>query len=158
MRICIECAQQDHGGCSYDECDCRRHDPEGHTAEALAKQAIEAQLPIGDAPDWYAQSELLLFETEAADRAISKVEQNAAAWVASANTALRRVATRRRLVTSDDVWLELTRAGVPKPHDTRAMGAVMRNGISEGWLDAAPISGDTRPKVWRSLIAIDQAA
>lgn len=149
--VCLECAQRACGLCTDDQCDCRQHDYDGHVA--AAQRAYDQRIPELDEPDYYAQAELSMFDkAEIERRAISSVGHNAAPWVAAANQALRVVAGRQTRVTSDDVWLELKRTAVPKPHDTRAIGAVMRTGIAEGWIDPSPISADTRPRVWRSLL------
>ena len=150
--VCLECAQQACGLCTDDQCDCRQHDYNAHVA--AAQRAYEMRLPgMPEEPDPYAQSELRLFDrAEVERRAIANVGHNAAPWVAAASQALRRVASRRDRVTSDDVWLELKRVGVPKPHDTRAIGAVMRIGIAEGYIHPEALSADTRPRVWRSLL------
>ena len=148
--VCLECAQQACGLCTDDLCDCRTSDYDAHVA--AAQKAYEMRLPEMPQPDDpYAQAELF-DRAEVERRAIASVGHNAAPWVAAANQALRRVAHRRERLTTDDVWLELKRVGVPAPHDTRAIGAVMRNGIAEGWIDRRPISADTRPRVWRSLL------
>lgn len=151
--VCQECASGACGLCTLDACDCRRTDMDGHVIAAEQAYAEQRPLPTLDAPDWYTQERMpLLDERDAAAGAIAKVKRNAAPWIATATEALRRVALRRTEVTSDDVWLELRRAGVVTPHDTRAIGAVMRHGIEVGWLDPTPVNGNTRPKIWRSAI------
>lgn len=148
--VCLECAQGSCGLCVDDQCDCRQHDYDAHVA--AAQRAYEMRIPgMPEPDDPYAQAELF-DRAEVERKAIASVGHNAAPWVAAANQALRRVAHRRPTLTTDDVWLELKRVGVPQPHDTRAIGAVVRNAIAEGWVHPEAVSPDTRPRVWRSLL------
>lgn len=72
----------------------------------------------------------------ARDASIAQVEDAAcAAWMARAQSALLRVLRKQPEFTTDDVWLEL---GLDdKPHEPRAMGAVIRAAAKAGWCTAA---------------------
>jgi hypothetical protein len=76
------------------------------------------------------QPDLFLAAT-AKTKAIDLVEANAdARWLDEALTAVRLVAARYATFTTDDLWLELAKAGAGKgPHERRAMGAVMRKAV-----------------------------
>lgn len=80
------------------------------------------------------------------DEAISRVEAPAAPWVAVALDTLRRLAVRHATLTSDDVWAELDREGVPRPGEGRAMGAVMKRAMKEGLIVPAGFTQGTDPK------------
>lgn len=164
MYVCASCASTFCGRCEHDGCDCYAEDSKRHEEEYARR--FEFGLPKRDAPDrwheaplaefmsgWYVQPDLPLdTEAVAASKAMASVAANSAPWVAAATEALRRVALKYDRVTSDDVWHELRQAGVTGPHDTRAIGAVMKRGIEAGWLESKPLSGTTRPKVWKSAI------
>ena len=82
----------------------------------------------------------------AKEEAITRVEANAEpGWLAAAWEALRDICAKHgqwARLTSDDVWIALSRSGVEAPHEPRAMGAVMRRAVAEGLLIATP---DFRP-------------
>ena len=66
------------------------------------------------------------------DKYIEQAGENANAdWMDAATAAVRRVCSRVRFFTTDDVWSEL--GSDYKTHEHRAMGAVMRRAKSEGW-------------------------
>ena len=64
------------------------------------------------------------------DEALEQVEGNASLdWLASAESAVRRVGASQRVFTADDVWRKLSEMNVPPPREPRALGAVI-NGLS----------------------------
>lgn len=67
-------------------------------------------------------------------------------WSSFANRALQAVARRQPVVTSDDVWAELERMGIPSPGEKRAMGPVMVAGTREGWITPLGYTTGTNPK------------
>lgn len=70
-------------------------------------------------------------------RAINKVESNAdPAWLAKAYGLLRDLCASQLYLTSDDLWLALDGAGVPVPHEPRALGAVMRQAARDGLIES----------------------
>lgn len=97
----------------------------------------------------------------ARDSAVADVEVPAAPWVAIAREALRAVAERQATLTSDDVWQELERRGVPPPAEGRAMGPVMVRARKEGLIVPMGYTQGTNPKhhadvmrVYRSLVTL----
>lgn len=82
----------------------------------------------------------------ARDEAVRAVAASEAPWVAVAFDALVRVARRRDTLSSEDVWLELDMAGVPRPTEGRAMGPVMVRGVREGVIRLAGFTTGTDPK------------
>lgn len=78
----------------------------------------------------------------AKEEAVSRVEANASRALLDAayDALLSAVIARRGLgfltVTTDDVWAVLAKRGVPGPHEPRAMGPVMRKGVSAGMVKA----------------------
>jgi hypothetical protein len=98
-----------------------------------------------------------------ADRAIVRVDRNADdEWKAAALHAVKLVASRQGVFTTDDVWDVIPR-GYATP-ENRAMGPVMRKAESEGWCrprgDFVPARREgnhQRPlRVWSSLILGEQ--
>lgn len=67
-------------------------------------------------------------------------------WASFASVALRELATTRSILTSDDVWAELDRRGIPRPIEGRAMGPVMVAGVRAGWITASGFTQGTNPK------------
>lgn len=67
-------------------------------------------------------------------------------WAAFARLALHDLAQRRQHLTSDDVWAELDRRGVPRPIEGRAMGPVMVAGTKAGWIMRSGYVRGTNPK------------
>lgn len=62
-------------------------------------------------------------------QAIDEVEQNAKIeWLNKAVEVLTYVAKTNFYFTSDDVWAELNKRGIEKPHSPSALGAVLRRG------------------------------
>jgi hypothetical protein len=95
------------------------------------------------------------------DMAVADVEVRAAPWVAVAREALLAVAERQVSLTSDDVWQELERRGVPAPEEGRAMGPVMKRAMREGVIEPVGYTQGTNPKhhadvmrVYRSLVTL----
>jgi hypothetical protein len=94
----------------------------------------------------------------ARDEAIERVEKHAAErWKVAALGAVRSVAARRPLFASDEVWRQIP-DDAGKPHEPRAMGAVMRRAVREGWIEptddfkpTARVAAHRRPqRIWRS--------
>jgi hypothetical protein len=97
----------------------------------------------------------------AASDAISRVEENASEeWKEAAIGAVRDVAKRMGLFTTDDVWRVLMDRGVTSPHEPRVMGAMMRNAVqleicvaTLDFRSSERVACHTRPlRVWRSLL------
>lgn len=93
--------------------------------------------------------------TELRDEAIAIVEENAGEeWNAEADAALAFIASQHDLLTSDDIWEVLD----SKPHEPRAMGAVLRRGQAAGiitpteswWLSKRPASHRRPIRVWKA--------
>ena len=94
---------------------------------------------------------------DAANEAIDRVNANAdEEWKAAAKRIVREVARANREFPTDAVW----GAGLPKPREPRAMGAVMRWAQSHGLVKntgrivkTAQVSRHNAPvTVWESLI------
>lgn len=94
---------------------------------------------------------------QARDEAIGRVERHAdAAWKAEALEAVKGTASRNAFLTSDDVWQRLT----TRPHEPRAMGAIMRHAVTLGWIapterfiPTLKASQHRQPiRVWKSLL------
>lgn len=101
-----------------------------------------------------------LTAAEAADEAIGRVAANTdPAWMSAALRALRHVASMMPEFTAEDVWDRLDTLDVPPPHERRAMGAILREGVesgiiaSTGRFDASKrAQGHGHPtSVWRAL-------
>jgi len=69
---------------------------------------------------------------EARDAAMADVEVKSVPWRTVAREALEHLALTRPTLTSDDVWQELERRGIPAPDEARAMGPVMKAAMREG--------------------------
>lgn len=67
-------------------------------------------------------------------------------WSSFANRALEAVARRQPVVTSDDVWAELERMGIPEPGEKRAIGPVMVAGTKAGLIAPLGYTTGTNPK------------
>lgn len=88
--------------------------------------------------------------------ALASVEAHNAAWVEAALEAVYRVALRHETFTTDEVWKVL----IDKPHEGRAMGAVMRRAKAKGWIvptstfvATEKVSQHAQPlRQWRSAI------
>lgn len=96
----------------------------------------------------------------ARDEAIQRVDDHAAPeWKALAHKTLREVAAATAEFTTDD----LIRAGLNKPREPRALGAIMRWGVSHGLIEATgrvrrseQVTNHSRPMaVWRSRVYKD---
>lgn len=60
--------------------------------------------------------------------AIDEVEKNAnSVWLHTAQSVVEKLARTKSVFSSDDVWQELDRMQMPRPHEPSAMGAVFRN-------------------------------
>ena len=91
------------------------------------------------------------------DEAMACVDENAdEAWKAAALNAVHWTAKYQAVFTTDDVWKRL----LGKPHEPRAMGAVMRKAKDLGWIAPTDrfiatekISQHRQPiRQWRSLL------
>lgn len=67
-------------------------------------------------------------------------------WRVFADRALQSVAKTQSIVTSDDVWEELDRMGIPRPREGRAMGPVMMAAVRDGTLEPDGFTSGTNPK------------
>jgi len=81
-------------------------------------------------------------------------------WQSFAVIAVETVACAQGRVTSDDVWAELDRMGIPRPPEGRAMGPVMTWAVRSGLLTPEGYTQGTNPRhhadvmrVYRSLVA-----
>ena len=97
----------------------------------------------------------------AGDRAVRRVEQHAdPQWLAEALAALRSVAEKQALFTTDDVWDRLDLEGFGRIAEPRALGAVMRRAAKLGWVEPTDWTRPGRRKVahgrpvrvWRSKL------
>lgn len=67
----------------------------------------------------------------AVDQALAQVEGNASeAWISHALTAVWWAASAYPEITTDEVWGRISW----NPREPRAMGAVMRRAVREGWI------------------------
>lgn len=65
--------------------------------------------------------------------ALAEVEEHADdTWLARARGALNDLVRAGRPFTTDDLWAELDRLGVPAPREPRAMGAVTSGAARDG--------------------------
>ena len=79
-------------------------------------------------------------------------------WREHALEAVRRCAQEHQFLTADDVWQHL--APRQRKGESRAMGAIMRHAVREGWIagtnefvhSARVTSHAARVMKWRSLI------
>jgi len=90
----------------------------------------------------------------ARDAAIDAIGEVTAHWrQAIALPFIRQYAQSHPSVFGEDLW----KAGLPEPHDKRALGKAMIEASEKGWIEAttefrkADVSRSPRP-VWRSLI------
>lgn len=67
-------------------------------------------------------------------------------WRAFADRAIAAVAARRNTVTSEDVWAELDRMGIPRPAEARCMGPAMVAAVKAGLLATMGFTTGTNPK------------
>lgn len=81
---------------------------------------------------------------EARDEALERVHD--APWASFAWPALEAVARRQAVVTSDDLWKELDRRGIPRPIEGRAAGPVMLRGVREGLIQPLGFTTGTNRK------------
>lgn len=100
--------------------------------------------------------------TRRRDEAIARAEQHAVVdWNDEVDRAILRVARRRDLFTTDDIWQELLTAPA-WTHEPRAMGAAMRRAERAGWcsptadwwLSKRPACHRRPLRVWRSLCSV----
>lgn len=98
---------------------------------------------------------------QARDAAIAQVSRNATpAWKKVAADAIRAVANDRYEFTTDDVWVELERAGAGDAREPRALGALMRFAAADGliaptarYVESKRAVNHARPlRVWHSLV------
>ena len=96
----------------------------------------------------------------ARDEALSRVESTSAPWRSFADRAVAAVARRLETLTSDDVWDELERMGIPRPSEGRAMGVVMRKAVKDGLLRPEGFTTGRNPRhhldvarLYRSTVA-----
>lgn len=81
-----------------------------------------------------------MFQTSgeaARDAAIDRVKAAAPLpWVRTALAVVRQVASRGEAFTADEVWVRLEDMDVGPPPEPRAMGAVFRQAVREGYVVA----------------------
>jgi hypothetical protein len=103
----------------------------------------------------------------AREDAITRVDDAASAlWKAQALDAVRCVALIREQFTTDAVWFVLEKCGIAGPREPRALGAVMRRAVTEGFCTSTgEVSKSIRTgchrrplAVWKSCIYRQQAA
>jgi len=89
---------------------------------------------VTDQPDLFSQRTLdPALTRKKRDEAIERVGGNASPeWKAQARAAVVSIAYSQDTFTSDDVWVVLDARGVPRPHEGRALGAVMMALVREG--------------------------
>jgi hypothetical protein len=93
---------------------------------------------------------------ELRDSAIDAVERANTEWIERAYQAVRTLATKNAIFTSDDVWVAVE----GEPREPRAMGAAMRRAALDGIIVATDRTVlSLRPnchrrpiRVWRSLV------
>ena len=92
---------------------------------------------------------------EATDEAVERVRENADnAWMARATAAVEEAGAKSHsgTFTTDDVWDIL---GEDKPHEPRAMGAVMRSLAKQGVIQSeAAYTTSRRPECHRRPIRL----
>lgn len=102
----------------------------------------------------------------AATNAIRTVQMNADAnWMKAAAMTIRWTAYVHETFTTDEVWDGLWDIAVPVPHEPRAMGAALRQAVSDGTIIAtneyrpsARPAAHYRPcRVWKSLVYLGEA-
>lgn len=103
---------------------------------------------------------------EAKEKAIKQAESGAEPlWKKDALAAVGQIASRYELFTADHVWWKLGERG-HLTQDPRALGAIMRNAASNGWIRATDayqpssrIENHRRPvRIWKSLIVGEKVA
>lgn len=94
----------------------------------------------------------------ARDAALSKVEERSAPWRAVAWDALMAVAKRTVVLSSEDVWDELDRWGIPRPVEPRSIGPVMMRAVKEGVLEPLGYDRGTDPKHHRDILRTYRSA
>lgn len=101
----------------------------------------------------------LLGSLSDAEDAIAQAGANAnPSWKQAALEAVRKVALRLPAFTTDPIWAEL--GGFPNTHDSRAMGYIIRQAVSLGYIEntgrterTSRRSNHARPlTVWKSLL------
>lgn len=97
----------------------------------------------------------------ARDEALVRVDRNAdSRWKDHVDRTIRRLASTRAEITTDDVWQALADAGVEPPREPRALGSAMKRAAAAGEIAATDrIVQSARPacharpvRVWRSLV------
>lgn len=86
----------------------------------------------------------LIASVEQRNRALEQVDDPP--WGALAMVAIRALCGRQRHITSDEVWQELDRMGVPRPVEGRAMGPVMVRAHREGLIEPIGFTQGTNPR------------
>lgn len=81
---------------------------------------------------------------ELRDEALERVDDPP--WKAFAVEALRAVAQREDEFSSEDVWEELDRMGIPRPSEGRAMGPVFMAAVKDGSIVLERFDHATNPK------------
>jgi hypothetical protein len=105
------------------------------------------------------------FDADAArvarDEAVHRVDEHAEEdWKAAALDAVRFIAEKRDVFTTDAVWWLLGQQDVEPPHEERALGAVMQAAARQGWIAPTDRTRKSiRPachardlRIWRSLL------
>ena len=75
-------------------------------------------------------------------------------WRTFAARALLAVCRRQETVTSEDVWAELDRMGIPRPIEGRALGPVMMAALRDGLIVGAGYERGTDPKHHRDILRV----
>ena len=104
----------------------------------------------------------LFNEEQTRDDAIRRVTKNAKLWPEEAFDAALAVIGRVRRddgsFTTDAIWAELHRRGIPEPHDGRAMGGVVRRLVNRKHMEATGQYTPTdRPGCHKRPIAVYRA-
>jgi hypothetical protein len=79
------------------------------------------------------------------DEGIARAELAAMPWGAVAFDVLVEILPSLTTLTSEDVWAELDRRGIPRPAEGRAMGAVMQRAIRAGLIVPVGFTTSTVP-------------
>ena len=99
--------------------------------------------------------------------ALRKVEAHAdPAWLDIATFGVKQLAVTQDVFTTDEVWEWLDRNTPLRPHEPRAMGAVMKKVAAEGVIEASGLYQQSareechnRPvMIWRSRLRPDSTA
>ena len=84
---------------------------------------------------------------KAREKSVNQVDSNTdPAWRAEAYLSCDRVMARMELFTTDDIWNDLERRGVPAPREPRCMGPIMRFLVAN---DEVEIAGVTTSNLTR---------